>query len=739
MPNPISRFLSMITHLGAPQQDPETYKRVVFANRVAVIMISASLIYFLVYLSFGWYSLAFTILAASLPYLPTLALNRANRRRAAGAWTIFNSSASMLSFSLLLGEEVGVQYLLIPLTGFPYILFGRSERVSRSVGFAFPVACFLAFHWISKSGYAPQPLLVVPAWAYLACASTCFVISGFIYRQFSLTLSEAQEGLKRALESEVAARTQELQRLSERYLLASKATNDSIYEWDIATNALSWNDNFYSTFGYSDRAQVASLEWWSDSIHPDDRKRTVQDLDRFLAQGGTYWAHEYRMRKASGQYAFVLDRGYIARDPGGKPGRMVGSILDLTDRKKVEEEIRTLNESLEQRVQERTALLQSSHQALREASEQFVQIANNIDGALWVSSISGDALHYVSPTVERVFGLPSESYYENPMLWVEQIHPEDRAMTVEALGKAAEGAYIASYRVIHAKTRATRWISARGTIAFDAEGKPSRLIGVALDITQQKESEDLIARQQMKMLSTSKLSTLGEMAGGIAHEINNPLAIIQGRATQLLDAAKNGTMTAGMVAKMAESIFATSDRIAKIIRAMRSFARDVDHDPFASAGVGQILEDTFELCRERFRIHGIQLTVDEVPADLQIECRSVQIGQVLLNLLSNAHDAAEPQSDPWVRVEVKDAGEGIEISVTDSGCGIPRGLAEKIFQPFFTTKAVGKGTGLGLSLSSSIIHEHSGRLWIDEGCANTRFSIWLPKRQAASAPAPLEA
>jgi signal transduction histidine kinase len=131
------------------------------------------------------------------------------------------------------------------------------------------------------------------------------------------------------------------------------------------------------------------------------------------------------------------------------------------------------------------------------------------------------------------------------------------------------------------------------------------------------------------------------------------------------------------------------------------------------------------LCAEKFRTSGVDLIVEPIP-DLTLHCRPVQISQVLLNLLTNAFQAASRQEQNWIKVAVREAGKSVYISVTDSGRGISDEVRSRMFEPFFTTKEVGQGTGLGLSTSRSIVHAHNGDLVYDTDAGHTRFSIRLP-------------
>ena len=151
------------------------------------------------------------------------------------------------------------------------------------------------------------------------------------------------------------------------------------------------------------------------------------------------------------------------------------------------------------------------------------------------------------------------------------------------------------------------------------------------------------------------------------------------------------------------------------------------------------MNDTLALCSERFKAHGVNLQVEDLREDISFAGRPVQISQVLLNLLNNAHDAIEALAEKWIKVSFKNLEDRIRICVIDSGSGIPENVREKMMQPFFTTKAIGKGTGLGLSVSKGIIDEHQGVLTVDHTCPNTCFVIELSKDTHSTPHSPMAA
>lgn len=248
--------------------------------------------------------------------------------------------------------------------------------------------------------------------------------------------------------------------------------------------------------------------------------------------------------------------------------------------------------------------------------------------------------------------------------------------------------------------------------------------GVIQDITESK-------IQQAELARRARLSSLGEMAAGIAHEINNPLMIVLGMERVIQHELARPAPDMDQVKHALGRIEDTCNRIAKIIRGLRAFAREAIEENPQEVLVSDVIEDTLSLCSDRFRTGNIKLEAI-CDSSLRVTCREVQIVEVLLNLLNNAYDAVAQLDKAWVRLEALDKGEEIEISITDSGHGLPPQLALKLTNFFFTTKSPGHGTGLGLKISKRIAEDHRGRLWYDESSKHTRFVLSLPKNNSAS-------
>ena len=261
--------------------------------------------------------------------------------------------------------------------------------------------------------------------------------------------------------------------------------------------------------------------------------------------------------------------------------------------------------------------------------------------------------------------------------------------------------------------------------------KNNEAIIFGLNITERKILEQKVADANTKSILSSKMAALGEMASGIAHEINNPLTIIYGKASLMRSMVKRNEYEPERFSKHLDLIESTAMRISKIIKGLKTFSRSEEKDPFTVHKLIKIFDDVMVLCTEKFRKNQVELFLPEIPENFELNCHPAEISQVIINVFNNAVDAiAEMNVEKWVKVSLeKSIYSSVIIKITDCGNGIPLEIQNKMMQPFFTTKDVGKGTGLGLSISKGIIEAHGGKLSIDSESKNTTFVIELPLYQ----------
>jgi signal transduction histidine kinase len=242
------------------------------------------------------------------------------------------------------------------------------------------------------------------------------------------------------------------------------------------------------------------------------------------------------------------------------------------------------------------------------------------------------------------------------------------------------------------------------------------------------ENEELaggLKEAQDRLVESEKMAALGRMAGGVAHEISSPLAVLPLQIESLRLTWGKPNPAVNVLEEIAAKMEGIVIRIGKIMMGLRAVALQKGGEEMAIVPVKRIFEETIEFCRMRFKVQGIELRVLPVPDGLAWNCRAVEIGQVLMNLLNNAFDAVKDKENAWVEIAAICKGTKILVTVTDSGNGVPLEIREKIMEPFFTTKAVGDGMGLGLSIAHGFVKAHGGTLEVDQTCANTRFVVTL--------------
>ncbi len=252
---------------------------------------------------------------------------------------------------------------------------------------------------------------------------------------------------------------------------------------------------------------------------------------------------------------------------------------------------------------------------------------------------------------------------------------------------------------------------------------------IGTDISDRRLADKLIEQQRAQLFLSSKMSLLGQMAAGVAHELNTPLNVLTAEAEVLESLGTRGELTSERMLAAARRNHQVALRMSKIIRGLRAFARDGSHDPFEEVSLGGILDDILVFCNPRLQRNGVRLDTSSFDRSILIHCQRVQLSQVFLNLISNALDAVEGMETPWIRIASRDLGSRVEIHWIDSGPGVAPENRDRLMEPFFTTKPVGVGTGLGLSVSHGIVELHAGTLVYDEKSPETCFVVTLPKRQ----------
>lgn len=403
--------------------------------------------------------------------------------------------------------------------------------------------------------------------------------------KFFATYGEQVQQQRQMWAERQAAIAEDALRASEaRFYLIAQATNDAIWEWDLQTDTVWWNEGAHTLFGYTAVEVEPKVAWWYEHIHANDRSRVTSSIQAVLESQESTWSAEYRYRRADGTYACVSDRGYIIRDETGKPLRMIGGMTDLTEKKQLE----------------------------------------------------------------------------------------------------------------------------------------------------------------AQLLRAQRLESIGTLAGGIAHDLNNVLTPILASAQLLL----MQPTTQATQQRLLETIQNSARRGAALLKQVLSFARGMEGQ-CTILQARHLISEIRQIAQETFP-KSIEVRLN-LPNDLWlVSGDATQLHQVLMNLCVNARDAM-PQggvlrlsaANVWIdeqyaRMNLEaQVGPYIQMTIADTGMGIPPEIVDRIFEPFFTTKELGKGTGLGLSTVLGIVRSHGGFVEVSSSLGEgTQFKIYLP---AVEAEEPLQA
>ena len=260
-----------------------------------------------------------------------------------------------------------------------------------------------------------------------------------------------------------------------------------------------------------------------------------------------------------------------------------------------------------------------------------------------------------------------------------------------------------------------------------AEFNQKNILTIAAQSTEIAERQEQLAAERERAEMNARMAQLGELAAGLAHEINNPLTIIVGHSLRAKNALKKSPPDLERITEALEKIEATTSRIGKITHGLLTYSRDGRKDPLTAANATEIVTTAIEMYSARAAADEIKLTCKlSWLANQEIDCRGSQLSQVLVILINNAFDAIRGTTGGWIELGGQIEGRILSLTITDSGTGIPLDVEKKIFEPFFTTKAVGEGTGLGLSVAFGLIKYHNGLIFVNRDSPNTQFVIKLP-------------
>ncbi|MDD4616254.1 MAG: ATP-binding protein [Alphaproteobacteria bacterium] len=487
---------------------------------------------------------------------------------------------------------------------------------------------------------------------------------------------------------------------NERFALATRGANEGLFDWNLQTGEVFFSDQFRKIVGFRLVNGAEGLKTWVRMIQAPYRRNLTDTVRRFRRNASAVTITvEYLMRRPNGDKRWLHSKAVAVRDKNThKIIRMVGSTSDITERKTGE-----------------FALLAS------EARFRSIIEAHPVP-VIIVSLQSGNIL-YAAPGSEQLLRMKREDIEKNML---------DRFMPVSADRLKISELIMSGAIVDSFETTMTRGdgaeipaaISAR-KIAYQQEN--AMVMGI-YDLTEAKKAETQIAQQQEALQQSEKMAALGGLLAGVAHELNNPLSVVVGQSTLLMEGAPEPK-----VASRAEKIFKAADRCSRIVKSFLALARRKPPER-KMVNINQIVRGSLELLGYQFKTGEITISSNLDAGLSEAIGDSDQLTQVVTNLVLNAAQAL----DGWKglrRIAVTTSQDSTHLSliVADTGPGIPHEIRSRVFEPFYTTKSSKGGTGVGLSLCLNIVSAHGGELTLtDTEGGGATFTVRLPLGSKAS-------
>jgi len=506
----------------------------------------------------------------------------------------------------------------------------------------------------------------------------------------------------------------------ERFTLAVKGSNDGIWDWDIQTGEVYYCPRFKALLGYKTDEMAHTFASFENSLHPDDHDRVIEAVRLHLKEDAPYDV-EYRLRTKTGNYRWYRARGQVVRDSAGKPLRMAGSISDISLQKKALE-------------------------ALRESEVRFRQIFEQSEDAIIFFKPGTCFIIDVNATAEKLFGHKKAELLN---FGLEHIAcPPDSSLLTNAICNIspARGIFLEKIGCICRDGR---------RIIVSVRGKVMTLQNVHItyttfrDVTERLNMEQQAREIQSKLIQTNKMTSLGLLVSGVAHEINNPNNYIMAN-TQLLESSwsdalkilreyyrENGDFLIGGVSFLeienrSPQLFAGirdgSNRINSIVSNLKNFARNDLSLEKSTLDINQVATSAIAILHFELRKFTARFHVELAENLPRVKGSGQQLGQVIINLLMNACQALpDKEHGIWLTTGFNADANQVILSVRDEGYGMSPEKSKMVMEPFFTTKLDSGGTGLGLSICQSIANDNSWSIhFTSQENKGTTFTISIP-------------
>ena len=519
-------------------------------------------------------------------------------------------------------------------------------------------------------------------------------------------------------------RTEEtLRRSEERFRLLGRATNDVVWDWDLQTDGLWVNENVSKVFGFPPEEIEPTGAWWTEHLHPEDQERVVTSIDQLVRSGGSVWTSEYRFRRRDGTYATLVDRGYILHDSTGHPVRVIGSAMDVSQKRKTEA------------IQSAVYRISEAANSARDLPELYGQIHKVVGGLMPATNF------YIALYDDQAEALDFPYFVDE----------EESAPSRQPLGRGLTEYVLRTGRPLLASPEVFADLLRDGEVVsvgppsvdwvgapLVSQGKPVGVIvvqsyaeGVRFD-EEDKRVLNFVAEQvamaidrkraQERLLDAERLATMGQLAGFIVHELNTPLTTIS-----LLTSAASKRVTDPVALGKLEKIDTERRRAARIVHGLVSLSKSRQIHPIETDLRSVVRSAVSQMPRKRKKGVTLEVEVGEKAAVTMVDPPLIQ--ELLVHLLDNAMHSTAKGS---VRVRVEERPHAFAVTVADTGSGMTPEVVAHLFEPVSATKVEGEGIGLGLLLAKHIATGHGGSLEVaSEPGRGTTVTVLLPRREAA--------
>jgi len=587
-----------------------------------------------------------------------------------------------VSFAVLyeLRSEADLALLFLPL---PFLLWVAVRFGALGTSTAISIVGFLAI-WSASHGHGP--------------------FSGGTAEQSALSIEIFLIGLAipllflAALIEERVTGATELRESESRFQIVADAAPVLIWMAGVDKLCTFFNKPWLQFTGRSMEQELGN--GWAEGVHQDDLERCLQVYTSAFDARQPF-VMQYRLRRDDGEYRWLSDQGVPRYDAQGTFAGYIGSCVDVTE-------------------------LMTKDEALRQSEERMRLAAAAVNLGIWEWHLATNEI-WATNARRAVVGWPSTGKvtFED---FMSQVHPDDRSRIRQTINDAVRDAtdYESEYRLV-LPDGIVRWMSTRGSIQFDSAGKPSRLLGISIDITARKQAELEAQRGRAELSHLSRVALMGEMSASIAHELNQPLSGILSNAAAGKRFIDRGDFDLREVRELLGDIISDGRRASDVVRGIRGMVKK-EQLARRSVNLNEVVMDAWRMASPDALLHSCQLETSLDPNLPAIDGDPVQLQQVLLNLAINAFDAMRdtPASKRKVLIATQSDGDGtVRTSVRDYGVGISEEMQDRLFDPFFSTKT--EGLGMGLAIVRSIVESHGGTITAENaGGGGTRFEFVLP-------------